>query len=55
MLKLLATILTLAPMPARKQIAAPDLKGFATYSNLGTITSDPWAGWTLHEHPRLDP
>jgi len=52
-LKLIATILTLAPMPARKQIATSTLQKSATYSNLGTITSDPWAGWMLH--PRLDP
>lgn len=53
-MKLLATILTLAPVPARKSKAAPDRRGFATYSTLGTITSAPWSGWTLHEFPQLD-
>lgn len=55
MLKLLSIILTIFPTPPGKQAAASDLTGFATYSDLGTITSDPWAGWVLHEHPRLDP
>jgi hypothetical protein len=54
-LKLIGIILTIFPTPPGKRAAAPDLQGFATYSDLGTITSDPWTGWVLHEHPRLDP
>lgn len=54
MLKLITVIQMFFPRPPRKKIAAPDLMGFATYSDLGTITSDPWAGWVLHEHPRSE-
>jgi len=53
MLKLFSIVLFF-PTPARKQSAAPDLSETVTHSGLGTISSDPWAGWTLHEHLQQD-
>ena len=52
MLKLITIFQLFLPKPPRKKITTPDLMGFATYRDLGTIRSDPWAGWVLHEHPR---
>ena len=49
MLQLAYFIQTFAQQPSGNNAPDPAPVGMATYGNLGTVSSDPWSGWTLHK------